>query len=79
MAATNLFFYLIIEETQKKINRVKSAGFKPQVIIINNSHAETLNRIFLRSRGKVNITEFFNLPVVIDDKAKEIIIGVGND
>ncbi|MBE7708078.1 MAG: hypothetical protein E7Z88_05165 [Cyanobacteria bacterium SIG27] len=79
MPATNLFFYLLFEEMQKKINRVKSAGLKPKMIIINNSHAETLNRIFLRSRGKVNIAEFFNLPVVIDNKAKEIIIGVGND
>ena len=74
MLATNL--YLIIEETQKKIYKVTSVGFKPKAIIINNSHAATLNKAAMQGRNIVNPIEIFNLPVIIDNQAREIIIGV---
>lgn len=74
MLATNL--YLIIEETQKKICEVTSAGFKPRAIIINNSHAAILNKAAMQGRNIVNPIEIFNLPVIVDNQAREIIIGV---
>lgn len=74
MLATNL--YLIIEETQKKICEVTAAGFKPKAIIINNSHAVILNKAAMQGRNIVNQIEIFNLPVIVDNRVKEIIIGV---
>ena len=74
MLATNT--YLIIEETQKKLCQVKSAGLNPKMIIINKSHAATLNKTARQTRYIVNPIEIFNLPVIVDNQAKEITIGV---
>lgn len=74
MLATNT--YLIIEETQKKLCQVKSAGLNPKMIIINKFHAATLNKTARQTRCIVNPIEIFNLPVIVDNQAKEITIGV---
>lgn len=72
-------FFLIIEDVEKKICRVASAGFSPKAIIVNNIHAAILAKTSEQARLVFSTESIFGLPVVVDNRVKEIVIGVGND
>ena len=69
-------FILIIEDIEKKICRVASAGFSPKAIIVNNIHAATLAKTSAQSHIVFSTESIFGLPVVVDNRVKEIVIGV---
>ena len=72
-------FISIIGDVEKKICRVTSAGFLPKAIIVNNTHAAILVKTSAQSHIIFSTESIFGLPVVVDNRVKEIIIGVGND